>query len=97
MELLLFFLLFGALLGLFFFGGLWLTVRALPRLKHPQATYWAGSMLRLAVCLYCFSVALGQGPLYLAAACVGFYALRMGLVPWVGRVRPGQGEEEACR
>jgi F1F0 ATPase subunit 2 len=97
MEFLLF-LLFGALLGIFFFGGLWFTVRALPRLKHPQATFWAGSLFRYTFCLFGFSLILNQGPIYLGAAFVGFYTVRMGLVPWIGQFRPGQREvERACR
>jgi F1F0 ATPase subunit 2 len=92
------FLLFGAFLGLLFFGGLWITVRSLPRLKHPQAAFWSGSMIRFTCCLFGFSLALSRSPLALAAACGGFYIVRMGLLPIIGQVRSGQREvRRPCR
>jgi len=46
------FLLFGLVLGLLFYGGLWLTVRALPRSGHPVvlalASFWGRTGLVLA-------------------------------------------------
>jgi F1F0 ATPase subunit 2 len=85
------FVLVGALLGLFFFGGLWLTVRALPGLRNPRRVYWAGALVRFTVCLLAFFLILGRGPLSFAAACTGFYLVRMGLVPWIGQAWPGRG------
>jgi F1F0 ATPase subunit 2 len=82
------FLLAGALTGWLFFGGLWLTVRALPRLAHPHAAYWAGTLVRYGICLALFMAIAGQSPAGLAAACAGFYVSRMVLVPRLGLVRP---------
>ena len=89
---LLLFLLSGALLGLFFFGGLWLTVRALPALRQPRTVYWAATLLRFTVCLLVLFAAVTRGPLQLTSACAGFLVIRMVLVPLLGQVRSGQRE-----
>jgi F1F0 ATPase subunit 2 len=92
------FLLAGALSGWFFFGGLWLTVRALPRLAHPHAAYWAGTIVRYGICLALFLAIAGHGPTGLASACAGFYVSRMVLVPRLGLVRPHPaGGGNQCR
>lgn len=39
-------LLWGSLLGLIYFGGLWLTVARLPRVKHPALWMLGSFMLR---------------------------------------------------
>lgn len=49
----------GFLLGLFYFGSLWITVRQLPTLQHP-VPFWIGSYLgRLAIAGYGFFLIMG--------------------------------------
>ena len=45
-------LLSGMLLGAFFFGGLWLTVRQLKTLRHPAVLFALSAMVRTAVVLF---------------------------------------------
>jgi len=67
----------GAALGSFFYLGLWLTVRALPDVRHPVlltlASFWIRTLVVLASFLY-----LIQGHWQYAAACVlGFVIGRL--------------------
>jgi len=75
----------GALLGAFYFGTLWLVVRRLGRLRRP--TVWLGvtGVLRLVVVLGLFVSLVGVRWERLVAALVGFLAVRVGLVRWLGR------------
>ncbi len=42
---------FGAILGAFFFGGLWLTVRHLPNSRHPALLFLGSVLIRTAAVL----------------------------------------------
>lgn len=44
----------GCGLGLFYFGGLWLTVRQLPQQQHPFAWIFSSLLLRLSILLLLF-------------------------------------------
>jgi F1F0 ATPase subunit 2 len=77
----------GAALGLFYFAGLWFTLRRLP--GHPHPALWvAGSfILRLAVSLSGFYVILGpdRNLTRLGIALLAFLAVRVVLTR---RLRP---------
>ncbi len=71
----------GLGLGLFYFGGLWLTVRRLPTAKHPFRLMLGSFFLRLGISLVGFyliiSGSLGVPGLAPLLACVlGFLLLR---------------------
>jgi len=75
----------GAVLGLFYFAGLWFTLRRLPRHPHP-ALWVAGSfILRLAVSLTGFYVILGpdRSLARLGIALLAFLAARVALTRWL--------------
>ena len=67
----------GTLLGVFYFGTLWLVVRRLDRLAWP--TVWLGvtGILRLAVVLGLFALLVGARWDRLAVALAGFLAGRV--------------------
>lgn len=75
----------GALLGLFFYGGLWWTVQRLPASKRPALLTVGSFGVRTAVALSGFYVLMDGRLLRLAAAMVGFLAVRAYLVQ---RIRP---------
>lgn len=80
----------GALLGAFYFGGLWWTVRRMPRVRHPLTLYFGSLAGRLAVVV----VALyGVLTLYdwpqLVTSLVGFIAMRTALVRLLGQAPSG--------
>ena len=77
----------GALLGLFFFGGLWWTVNRLSTAVNPTLLFAVSFVLRVAVVLLSFYLLLMQGPFVLLAGLAGFLAARI-LV--VSRFRPHQ-------
>ena len=85
----------GTLLGVFYFGTLWLVVRRLDRLAWP--TVWLGvpGIQRLAVVLGLVALLVGARWDRLAVALAGFLAVRVVLTRWLGRPaeaprRPGR-------
>jgi F1F0 ATPase subunit 2 len=69
----------GAVLGLFYFAGLWFTLRRLPHHPHP-ALWVAGSfILRLTVSLIGFYIVLGtdRSLTQLGIALLAFLAVRV--------------------
>jgi F1F0 ATPase subunit 2 len=78
-------LLTGALIGTFYFGTLWLVVRRLDRLAWPAVWLGVTGILRLALVLALFALLVGTRWERLAAALVGFVAVRVVLTRWLGQ------------
>lgn len=66
----------GAVLGGFYFGGLWCTVRRLPRARHPAALMLGSYLLRLGVLLAAVLLVAGRGWISLAACLLGLVLSR---------------------
>ena len=70
----------GASLGLFYFGGLWLTVQQLTVSQHPYRLIFFSFILRVAVTLFVVSLILSGNSLYgvipLLVCCLGFLVIR---------------------
>ena len=75
----------GALLGLFYFGGLWLSLKSLPRLSRPRAMFFAGYGLRLAVALSGMGLMLQHGPAALFLALAAFFGVRVVMTEKISR------------
>ena len=71
----------GILLGIFFYGGLWLTVSRLATTTHPLALTLGSLMLRMGVVLGGFLVLIGGHWQNAAAALAGFTAGRF-ILSW---------------
>lgn len=72
-------LIWGALVGLGFFGGLWLTVRALPKSARPHLL-WSGSFAaRLALLCAGFALLLRFGALATLMGACGLLLTRLAL------------------
>lgn len=70
----------GAVLGALYFGGLWLTIRQLPRLSHPMLWLLISTITRLGLVLAAFYL-VSQGQWQRLLAClVGFVAMRFYLL-----------------
>lgn len=80
----------GAGLGVFFFGGLWLTVMRLPSSRHPAILTLASFFGRIIVTLAGFYFISGGELARLVAALVGFLLARQVLV---NRWRPGPAKD----
>lgn len=69
----------GIVIGIFFYGGLWLTVRALITSRHPVllslASFWTRTVIALAGILLA-----AQGRWQGAVACLAGFALGRGAV-----------------
>ena len=74
----------GAGLGLFYFGGLWLTVQQLPVSQHPYRLIFFSFILRLGVTLFVVSLILGGNNVYgvipLLVCCLGFLTVRTTMI-----------------
>jgi F1F0 ATPase subunit 2 len=67
----------GVVLGYIFFGGLWLTVRRLPQMKHPMLWTFLSLILRMSISLIGFYlIARGGHWIQLLVCLVGFMAVR---------------------
>ena len=73
-------LIVGSALGLFYFGGLWLTVQQLPVTKHPYRLIFFSFIFRLGITLFILSLILSGNNIYnvipLLTCCLGFLAVR---------------------
>jgi F1F0 ATPase subunit 2 len=88
-------LVMGTLLGVFYFGTLWLVVRRLDRLARPAVWLGVTGILRLAVVLGLFALLVGARWERLVVALAGFLAVRVVLTRYLGRPvdaprRPGR-------
>lgn len=68
--------LFGLLLGVFFYGGLWLTVRRLGATRHPFALTLGSLFVRTVVTLAGFLFVIGGRWQNAVVALLGFTAAR---------------------
>jgi F1F0 ATPase subunit 2 len=73
-------LLGGALIGLFYFGGLWLTVRALPRAGNPGLLVMGSYVGRTAVSLLALYLLMDGRWERLLAGMAGFLVARYWMV-----------------
>lgn len=71
----------GSGLGLFYFGGLWLTVQQLPVTKHPYRLMLFSFLFRLGVSVFVLSLIVGGNSqrynvISLLTCCLGFLLVR---------------------
>jgi F1F0 ATPase subunit 2 len=76
--------------GVVFFGGLWLTVRRLDKMKHPAVVIFLSSIGRVALALVAFWWLSRGGLLPLAIALAGFLAARFVLIKKVRNSAPAE-------
>lgn len=69
-------LLAGIALGLFYFGGLWLTVQRLPTIRRPALLMLGSFFLRTLVALSGFYVVMSGSWARLLVCLTGFLAIR---------------------
>ena len=77
----------GASLGLFYFGGLWLTVQQLPATEHPYRLIFFSFIFRLAVTLFILSLILSGNSVYsvvpLLLCCFSFIGIRTMMILFI--------------
>lgn len=76
----------GLGLGLFYFGGLWLTVQRLPRSRHPGLLTLGSLIVRLGVTLPGFYLVMAGRWERLLVCLAGFLVVRLVLVRRLGPV-----------
>lgn len=70
----------GLLLGLLYFGGLWLTVQRLPAARHPGVLTLASLIIRLGVTLAVFYLVMAGRWERLLVCLAGFFLVRFVLI-----------------
>ena len=75
----------GMLLGLIFFGGLYLTVASLPRRSHRARTLLLSALARLGLVLGGFYLIGAGNPPRMLTALVGFIVMRQILLLTLGK------------
>ena len=70
----------GIFLGIFYFGGLWLTLKRLSQSRQPALLALASFLMRSALCLVGFYLVAGHGLEALAFCLAGFIALKFALI-----------------
>lgn len=74
----------GMLTGVFYFGGLWLTVRRLIPARRPALLMLASFTVRTAIALALFYVIMNGSRLRLVVALAGFLVIRQALTWFLG-------------
>lgn len=82
----------GTALGLFYFGGLWLTVNRLNKSSQPALLSLASFFVRTAVVLSGFYYVMEGRLVRLLVAMAGFLIVRVFLVRLIGSVQGKQGQ-----
>lgn len=75
----------GGVIGLFFFGGLWWTVRRGVSAKRPELWFLGSMLLRMGITLAGFYVVSNRHLDRLLVCLLGFFIARM-VVTWLTRV-----------
>ncbi len=74
----------GLAVGLFYFGGLWLTVQRLSQARHPGVLAAASMLVRTGLTLLAFYLIMAGRWERLLACLVGFFLMRLVLVRRLG-------------
>lgn len=75
----------GLVLGVFYFGGLWLTMKRLPGSSHPVLLLLLSYFGRVAVMMCALLLlALGGGWQWLVATLLGFLAVKLAMILRLG-------------
>lgn len=77
----------GILLGMVFFGGLYLTVERIQRVKHPALLMIFSLLLRMTMLLFGFYLLMNNRYQNLLAALVGVMISRFFLIQMFGNVK----------
>lgn len=72
-----FYILTGAILGFFYFGGLWLGLRNIGKVTHPYLLIIISFVIRIIVLVVIMFVILQQSWSGLIFTLIGFFAIRM--------------------
>ena len=80
----------GLVMGLFYFGGLWLTLQSMDRYRHPARLTMGSLAFRLGVMLVSLYLISGGDPVRIGLWLFGFLLGRTLLVRWISSQKPLQ-------
>lgn len=70
----------GAILGAFYFGGLWLTIKRLPQSRQPTLLSLSSFAVRSLVCIMVFYLIMESGVVILLSCLAGFVLTKITLI-----------------
>ena len=77
--------LWGLALGIFYFGGLWVTVRLVPRVANPKKLLFVSFILRISVLLSGLWFVLRLHSLHFLATLAAFFLMRFIMLSRISR------------
>ena len=80
----------GITLAVFYFGGLWMTVRMIPKAARPRLLLLFSFFGRATVAVLCFYLVLQQGPFLFCPAALFFFVTRFVLTSIFGKTGKGR-------
>lgn len=75
----------GSVLGVFYFGGLWMTLRHLSRSRQPALLTLISFLVRSVVCLFCFYLVASNSLGGLVSSLAGFTLIKLALTHRLGQ------------
>ena len=90
-------LIIGAIVGMGYFAGLWITVQTLPSAKRPRLTWALSALLRVAAATLVFIILLRWGVTEAVAGLAGFTIARFGATAIWGPTREPKLPGAECR
>lgn len=83
----------GVLLGLFYFGGLWMTLQYITRTNRPKTLLGIGLIIRISLVMVGFWIIVRKDPILFMLTFAAFLMTRVILTRILGR--EGRGETHA--
>jgi F1F0 ATPase subunit 2 len=76
----------GSVLGVFYFGGLWFTLKHLPGSQQPALLALSGFLVRSLVCLFVFYLISSNGWEGTVSSLVGFTLAKLAMTDRLGHI-----------
>ena len=83
-------LVWGSIIGLFYFGGLWWTIRGIARRQNPELFFGLSFLVRTLITLLGFWLVVEQGLAALLMAVCAFTGIRLILAHQLGVVKENE-------
>jgi len=80
----------GVLLGFFYFGGLWMTLKHIPRSKKPKSWLFLSFIVRISLILVGFWAIVRSNPVAFMLTFLAFFITRFILTRSLGRESRGE-------
>ena len=87
----------GVSLGIFYYGGLWLTVKKVPISRNPQILLLLSAVLRLVPTLFALFIAVKINPGIFLVMLPGFFGVRYMMIRRISNLSRGEAHATYSR